>query len=332
MVIHFCEHYFRYLKTQKKDDVDKKQKKDDSDKKPMPKKIAEKIIKKDEIEEQDDILAAIKKIKDSLTGYTLKNKEIAFLRNLFMEKPLLSNDILSPKCILKKEYSMNIIKSNKVDATYLIKECPKPPMMVKFYADPTHGNSTECDKNNTNKNNYTNPRSEVVNLIPVDKNPYDPKDPNKKDEKKEDDKDKEKTFKMPIDDNTLYLDDGDFYRNMKADLILAYKNRERKIIVPRSIPLAVVIPPKKKIIPIPVTPKIPEEIKSDEDELIIPIQDRNPGVIKKDDETAIQKIVNDNKIPRPDKTQTNKFIPLIPKPDYVGYPKYNNFTIIKDKR
>jgi len=215
---------------------------------------------------------------------------------------------------------MNIIKSSKEDAIIFIKECGKPPMMVKFYADPTHRNSTDC---NNGKHNIT--KSDDVDLKPVPKNPYDPKDPNEKDKEKEKEKEKE-PFTLPLDDRSLYLDDGDFYRNMKADLIIAYQNRNRNIIVPRSIPLKEIkIPKKDPPTPAPVIPK-KEEVKSEEDELVIPVQNRNPGVIKKDDELAIQKILNDNKIKKP--CTGNGNTPIISDPKYIDYPKYKNFTEI----
>ena len=113
-------------------------------------------------------------------------------------------------------------------------------------------------------------------------------------------------------------------------MILSYQNRKRNIIVPRSIPLVSIVPPKIKPTPppTPIKPKKPEVI-SEEDELMIPVQDRNPGVIKKDDEVAIRKIANSDKIPCADKTPKNP-IPVIPKLGYIDYPKYNNFTVIKD--
>ena len=136
-------------------------------------------------------------------------------------------------------------------------------------------------------------------------------------------------FKLPIDDRSLYLDDADFYRNIKGELIEAYKNRTIGIIVPRSIPRSLIVPKK----PTPAVPVIPvvkkDEVKSEEDELVIPVQNRNPGVIKKDDEMAIQKILEDNKILAPPKI-AEKLI-LIPNPKYIDLPPYKNFTEILNK-
>lgn len=331
MVVHFCNHYLDYLKKQKVDD-------DKKDDKPAPKNLDNKNKNKEKekkmqekIKEQEDILAALKKIKDSLKDYVLKNKEIAFLRNLFTHvNPLLSNDILNPKCILKKEYSMKIIKASKDDAIFYIKECGKGPMKLKFYKDPTHSNSTECGEN-LNKT-----RSEDVKLKPVPKNPQDPspidpnnKDNDDKDKDKDDNKDKDK-WKLPIDDRSLYLDDGDFYNIMKKDLIESYKNRDRNITVPRSIPKL----PYKNPTPAPkpkneTQKEKKEEVVSEEDELVIPIENRNPGVIKKDDEMAIKKIVIDNRIPKRPKVEQKV---IIPNPKYIDYPEYNNFTQIMNPK
>ena len=181
MIIHFCDHYFDYIKGK----VDAEDKKIGGHKGNLKKKFDQEIKKMndkvvDEVKEQEDILKALKKIKDSLGDYTLKFKEITFLRKLFMDHPMLANDITNPLCFPKKEWSMRIIKSTVDDAKALIKECGKPPMMVKFLPDPTHSNSTLCDGDK--KLNKT--KHDDVNLIPVDKNPYDPKDPNKKDNEK----------------------------------------------------------------------------------------------------------------------------------------------------
>lgn len=336
MVLHFCQHYHNYIKRKSIHD-EKLANQTNNLNKILANKLKKKLekIAQNEAKEQADILAALKKIKDSLKGYNLKKKEIDFLRNLFMEFPLLSNDILNPKCKPTKEYSLNLIKSKLDEAKIMIKECGKDPQNIKLIPDPDFRNTTLCDtKHNTTSSDY-------VDLNPVDDNPQDPKVPKqRKEEKDKEDEKEKKNFKMPIDDRTLYLDDGDFYRNIKADLINAYKNRERKIIVPRSIPLqkpGIVLPQKIDPIkpPIPVIPKKPDvEVKSEEDELVIPVQDTNPGVIKKDDEKAIAKILVDSVISDKDCDKNKKLnqpekVPIIPNPKYVGYPPYRNITQLK---
>merc|ERR1712032_1037154 len=115
---------------------------------------------------------------------------------------------------------------------------------------------------------------------------------------------------------------------MKYQLILDYQNRKKEIIVPRSVPLVPNPVPQPK--PTPPTPNIPKkpEVISEEDELIIPVQNRDPGVIKADDEKIIRKIVDDNKVCK-DKAPINN-LPIIPKPGYIDLPKYNNFTKLID--
>ena len=199
MVVHFCSHYYDYIKgkvsAENKDNKNAPKGNLKKDIAKEMKKMNDKVV--NEVKEQEDILKALKKIKDSLGDYSLKYKEINHLRRMFMDQPLLANDILNPLCFPKKEWSLRILKSTTDEAKSLIKECGKKPMMVKFIPDPTHSNSTLCDDDK--KINKT--KSDDVNLIPVDKNPYDPKDPNKKhDKQKEEDQEQEKQKQQKTED------------------------------------------------------------------------------------------------------------------------------------
>jgi hypothetical protein len=274
------------------------------------------------ITEQTNVLSCMKKIKDIVDGYEFNDNQISFLKNLFMKNPLLSSYVTNKYCKLTKEQIMNVLESTEKEAISIFKQCGTPPMQMRIL-------DNNCGKNCNDPigkprvgmpdeiKNPVNPIKPIFipdnPIIPINPikpifipdNPIIPIDPIKpifipdnpivsppKNDTVE-------IQKLTIDDRTLYLDDGDFNSNMRADLILSYKNKTKYIPVPRSIPKSnngVLKKREEKPSNKTLLNEDNEDEHSEEDNLIIPIQNFNPGVITKDDEMKTKLIYKDNKI------------------------------------